>query len=63
MSAEENKAIARRWFAELFNAQNFDVAHEITAQDAVNKQADTSRPLSPKCLEEEASCEVHPRGR
>ena len=36
VSAEENKAIARRWFEELFNAQNFDVAHEITAQDAVN---------------------------
>jgi steroid delta-isomerase-like uncharacterized protein len=36
VSAEENKALARRWFEELFNAQNFDVAHEITAQDAVN---------------------------
>ncbi len=34
--SEENKAIARRWFEEVFNAQNFDVADEITAQDTVN---------------------------
>src|SRR5215210_927536 len=36
VSAEENKALARRWFDDLFNAQNFDVADEITAQDSVN---------------------------
>ena len=36
VSVEENKALARRWFEEVFNAQNFDVADEITAQDAVN---------------------------
>ncbi len=36
VSAEENKAVARRWFEELFNAQNLDVADEITAQDSVN---------------------------
>jgi steroid delta-isomerase-like uncharacterized protein len=36
VSTEENKALARRWFEEVFNAQNFDVADEITAQDAVN---------------------------
>ena len=36
VSAEENKALARRWFEEVFNAQNFDVADEITAQDTVN---------------------------
>ena len=35
-SAEGNKAVARRWFEELFNAQNLDVADEITAQDSVN---------------------------
>jgi steroid delta-isomerase-like uncharacterized protein len=34
--SEENKALARRWFDEVFNAQNFDVAEEITAQDAVS---------------------------
>ena len=34
--SEENKALARRWFEEVFNAQNFDVAEEISAQDAVN---------------------------
>jgi len=34
--SEENKALARRWFEEVFNAQNFDVADEITAQDTVN---------------------------
>ncbi|MDP8901548.1 MAG: ester cyclase [Actinomycetota bacterium] len=34
--SEENKALARRWFEELFNAQNLDVADEITAQDSVN---------------------------
>jgi steroid delta-isomerase-like uncharacterized protein len=36
VSAEENKTIARRWFEEVFNAQNFEVADEITAQDTVN---------------------------
>jgi steroid delta-isomerase-like uncharacterized protein len=34
--SEENKALARRWFEELFNTQNLDVADEITAQDAVS---------------------------
>ena len=34
-AAEGNKAIARRWFDELFNAQNLDVADEITAPDSV----------------------------
>jgi steroid delta-isomerase-like uncharacterized protein len=34
--SEENKALARRWFEELFNAQNLDAADEITAQDCVN---------------------------
>jgi hypothetical protein len=34
--SEENKALARRWFEEVFDAQNFDVADEITAQDSVN---------------------------
>ena len=35
-SAEGNKALARRWFEELFNAQNLEVADEITAPDSVN---------------------------
>ena len=33
--SDENKALARRWFEELFNAQNLDVADEIVAQDHV----------------------------
>ena len=36
LSADENKSLARRWFEELFNAQNLDIADEITAQDSVN---------------------------
>jgi predicted ester cyclase len=35
-SAEANKAVARRWFEELFNAGNLEVADEIIAQDHVN---------------------------
>lgn len=35
MSAEENKALARRWFEELFNQQKFEVADEIVAADHV----------------------------
>ena len=33
MSAEENKALVRRWFEDLFNTGNLDVAEEIIAQD------------------------------
>jgi predicted ester cyclase len=36
VSAEENKALARRWFGELFNATNLEVADEIIAPDHVN---------------------------
>lgn len=36
MSAEDNKALARRWFEELFNQQKFEVADEIVAADHVN---------------------------
>jgi hypothetical protein len=32
--SDENKALARRWFEELFNAQNLDVADEIGTQDS-----------------------------
>jgi steroid delta-isomerase-like uncharacterized protein len=34
--AEENKALVRRWFEDLFNAGDLTVADEITAQDSVN---------------------------
>jgi steroid delta-isomerase-like uncharacterized protein len=35
MSAEENKALARRWVEELFNEGNLDVADEILAPNFV----------------------------
>ncbi len=34
--SEENKVLARRWFEELFNAQNLEVADKSTAQAAVS---------------------------
>ena len=47
--SEENKALARRWFDEVFNAQNFDVAEEITAQDAVSHDPTLNdHPQAPK---------------
>jgi steroid delta-isomerase-like uncharacterized protein len=36
VSAEENKALARRWFEDLFNAGNLEVADEIIAPDHAN---------------------------
>ncbi len=33
--SEENKALVRRWFEDLFNEGNLDVADEIVAQDHV----------------------------
>jgi predicted ester cyclase len=36
VSAEENKALARRWFEDLFNAGNLEVADEIIAPDHIN---------------------------
>jgi steroid delta-isomerase-like uncharacterized protein len=36
VSKEENKALARRWFEDLFNAGNLEVADEIIAPDHVN---------------------------
>src|SRR5215211_6814825 len=36
VSAEENKALTRRWIEELFNAGNLEVADEIIAADHVN---------------------------
>ena len=36
VSAEENKALARRWFGDLFNTGNLEVTDEIIAPDHVN---------------------------
>ena len=36
VSAEENKAVARRWFEDLFNTGDLEVADEIIAPDHVN---------------------------
>ena len=42
MSAEDNKALVRRWFEELFNEAKLDVADEIVTPDHVSH--DTSTP-------------------
>ena len=42
MSAEENKALVRRWFEELFNQAKLDLADEIVTPDHVTH--DTSTP-------------------
>lgn len=34
MSAEENKAVARRWFEEIFNERKLEVADEIVTADS-----------------------------
>ncbi len=34
--SEENKALTRRWFEDLFNTGDLAVADELTAQDSVN---------------------------
>jgi SnoaL-like polyketide cyclase len=39
VSTEENKAIVRRWFENLFNGGNLDVADEIVAPNHVNDPA------------------------
>ena len=39
MSVEENKAVIRRLFDEVFNYQNFDVLDELVAEDVVNHSA------------------------
>ncbi len=39
MSVEENKAVIRRLFDEVFNGQNFDMFEELVAQDIVNHSA------------------------
>ena len=36
MSAEDNKAIARRWYEEVFNAGNLDLIHELFAPNFVD---------------------------
>ena len=45
MSAEDNKALVRRWFEELFNEAKLDVADEIVTPDHVSH--DTSTPEHP----------------
>ena len=39
MSAEENKAVIRRLFEEVYNGQNFDVLNELVADDVANHSA------------------------
>ncbi len=39
MSVEENKAVIRRLFDEVYNDQNFDVLDELVADDVVNHSA------------------------
>ncbi|MDP9457844.1 MAG: ester cyclase [Actinomycetota bacterium] len=39
MSAEENKAVIRRLFEEVYNGQNMDVLDELVAEDVVNHSA------------------------
>ncbi len=39
MSAEENKAVVRRFFDEVVNGQNLDVLDELVAEDVVNHSA------------------------
>ena len=39
MSAEENKAVIRRLFEEVYNGQNFDALDELVAEDVVNHSA------------------------
>ncbi len=39
MSAEENKAVIRRYFDEVVNGQNLDVLEELVAGDVVNHSA------------------------
>src|SRR5215210_2906493 len=36
MGVEENKALARRWFEEVFNSQDLGLMDEIVAADIVN---------------------------
>jgi hypothetical protein len=49
VSAEENEALARRWFEDLFNRGNLEVADEIIASDHVNH--DSTLPNIPTGLE------------
>ena len=39
MSAEENKAVIRRLFDEVYNGHDFDVLDELVAEDVVNHSA------------------------
>ena len=39
MSTEENKAVIRRLFDEVYNGQNFDHLEELVAQDVLNHSA------------------------
>ena len=39
MSAEENKAVVRRLFEEVYNGQYLDVLGELVAEDVVNHAA------------------------
>jgi ketosteroid isomerase-like protein len=48
MSAEENKALVRRFYEEVWNKGNYEVADELIAPDGVRQDHDTSGPNTPE---------------
>jgi hypothetical protein len=46
MSVEENKAVVRRYFQEVWNRQKLDVVDEIIAPDLLDHEVDGSKQRS-----------------